>query len=66
MDEVLADYHSNDDSHRVRVEGTITYYQPASMVVLQEGSKSIRVRTRTENSAAHRGPGKCDGLSGGG
>jgi diguanylate cyclase (GGDEF)-like protein len=48
MDEVLAGYHSNDDSHRVRVEGTITYYQPASVVVLQEGSKSIRVRTRTE------------------
>ena len=48
MDEVLAGYHSKDDTRRVRVEGTITYYQPASVLVLQEGSKSIRVRTRTE------------------
>jgi diguanylate cyclase (GGDEF)-like protein len=48
MDAVLAGYHTNDDSHRVRVEGTITYYQPASVMVLQEGSKSIRVWTRTE------------------
>src|ERR1035438_4489560 len=48
MDEVLAGFHTNDDSHRIRVEGTITYYQPASVLVLQEGSKSIRVRTRTE------------------
>lgn len=48
MDEVLTTYHVNDRTDRVRVHGTITYYQPGSMLVLQDGSKSIWVMTQTQ------------------
>lgn len=46
MDEVLSTYRVNNMSRRVRVEGTITYYQPGSLVVLQHGSKSIWIMTQ--------------------
>lgn len=46
MDEVLTHYHVNDLSQRVHVRGTITYYQPGSALVLQDGSKSIWIMTR--------------------
>jgi diguanylate cyclase (GGDEF)-like protein len=45
MDEVLAAYRVNNTSQRVRVHGTITYYQPGSVVVLQNGSRSIWIMT---------------------
>ena len=45
MDEVLSAYHVNNTSQRVRVHGTITYYQPGSAVVLQSGSRSIWIMT---------------------
>jgi diguanylate cyclase (GGDEF)-like protein len=41
MDEILAGYHVSDESKRVRVHGTITYYRPGSAAVLQDGSKSL-------------------------
>jgi diguanylate cyclase (GGDEF)-like protein len=47
MDRVIAVYHSNDSAARVRVHGTITYYQPGSAVVLQNGAKSIWINTLT-------------------
>lgn len=47
MDEVLMSYHVNDLTRRVRVRGTITYYQPGSAAVLQQGSRSIWITTRT-------------------
>lgn len=47
MDQVLAVYHMNDLTPRVRVQGTITYYQPGSAIVLQAGSKSLWIETRT-------------------
>ncbi|WP_109487127.1 GGDEF domain-containing protein [Occallatibacter savannae] len=47
MDEVLAAYHVNNTSERVRVHGTVTYYQPGSVVVLQSGSRSIWVMTHS-------------------
>ena len=47
MDRVLAGYHVNDLTSRVRVHGTITYYQPDLAVVLQDGSKSLWIETRT-------------------
>jgi diguanylate cyclase (GGDEF)-like protein len=52
MDEVLSAYHVNNTTQRVRIHGTITYYQPGSMVVLQNGSKSIWISTHA--SGAHR------------
>jgi diguanylate cyclase (GGDEF)-like protein len=47
MDQVLAVYHMNDLTPRVRVQGTITYYQPGSAIVLQDGSKSLWIETHT-------------------
>jgi diguanylate cyclase (GGDEF)-like protein len=48
MDEILQHAFMNDQSERVRVEGTITYYLPGSAVVLQNGSKSLWIETKDE------------------
>jgi diguanylate cyclase (GGDEF)-like protein len=48
MDEILTGYSVSDRSERVRVHGTITYYEPGSAVVLQEGAKSLWVSTLKE------------------
>jgi diguanylate cyclase (GGDEF)-like protein len=45
MDEVLSAYRVDNTSQRVRVHGVVTYYQPGSAVVLQNGSKSIWIMT---------------------
>lgn len=47
MDEVISEYREPNESHRVRVQGTITYYIPGSAVVLQNRSKSLWINTRT-------------------
>ncbi len=49
MDRVISASHIDDSTPRVRVHGTITYYQPGSAVVLQNGSKSIWISTLTYN-----------------
>ncbi len=48
MDEILKNYGVRDQSQRVRVEGTLTYYQPGSELVLQDGNHSLRIRTQFE------------------
>ena len=48
MDEILKGYDVQDRTQRVRVHGTITYYQPGSTIVLQSGSRSLRVLTLSE------------------
>ena len=45
MDRVLRNYNVQENTPHVRVEGTLTYYHPHEIAVLQEGSKSIRVQT---------------------
>ncbi|MGA9588076.1 MAG: GGDEF domain-containing protein [Terracidiphilus sp.] len=45
MDEILMGYHIRDLTQRVRVHGTITYYQPGAALVLQDGSKSLWIMT---------------------
>src|SRR6202035_335868 len=45
MDAVLHNADVLDRSHRVRVQGTLTYYRPTSMAVLQDGDRSIRIWT---------------------
>ena len=45
MDEILKGYQATNLTPRVRVHGTITYYQPGSAVVLQNGAKSLWVMT---------------------
>ena len=47
MDQILSGYHLRDMSHRIQVHGTITYYQPGSAVVLQDGTKSLWISTHT-------------------
>jgi len=47
MDRILAVYHVRDSTQRVRIHGTITYYQPGSGVVLQDGAKSLWIDTST-------------------
>lgn len=47
MDEVLAAYHVNNTTQRVRVHGTITYIQPGSVVVLQIGLQSLWVMSQS-------------------
>ena len=44
--EILNGYHVINRTPRVRVQGTITYYQPGSAVVLQSGSKSLWIMTK--------------------
>lgn len=45
MDQILAGYHVTVQSQRLRVHGTITYYQPGMAIVLQNGSKSLWIQT---------------------
>jgi diguanylate cyclase (GGDEF)-like protein len=49
MDQVLAVYHVSDSTPRVRVHGTITYYEPGAAVILQDGVRSIWIETQTRN-----------------
>jgi diguanylate cyclase (GGDEF)-like protein len=48
MGDILNAYHVNILSQRVRVHGTITYYQPGSALVLQDGTRSLWVMTAIE------------------
>jgi diguanylate cyclase (GGDEF)-like protein len=45
LDQVLDAYDVDNRSRRVRVQGTLTYFHPGSMAVLQDGPRSIRVLT---------------------
>lgn len=47
MDQVLSTYNVHDSTRRVRVQGTITYYQPGSAVVLQSGPRSLWISTHS-------------------
>jgi len=49
MDTIVSGYRLHDLTARVRVHGTITYFQPGSAVVLQDGAKSLWIGTRTYN-----------------
>jgi diguanylate cyclase (GGDEF)-like protein len=46
MDKILGGYHVHNLSQRMLVHGVITYYQPGSAVVLQNGNKSLWITTR--------------------
>ena len=47
MDQILTGYHVQVLSQRLRVHGTITYYQPGTAVVLQNGTKSLWIQTHS-------------------
>jgi diguanylate cyclase (GGDEF)-like protein len=48
MDEILSGFDVGDHTRRVRVRGTITYYQPGAAIVLQSGDRSLWVTTQFE------------------
>ena len=50
MDQVLNGYSMEDRNQRVHVRGSITYYQPGTAVVLQDGDRSLWVETQYEGS----------------
>jgi diguanylate cyclase (GGDEF)-like protein len=47
MDQVITSSHVTDRTQRVRVHGTITYYQPGLSAVLQDGPRSLWISTLT-------------------
>jgi diguanylate cyclase (GGDEF)-like protein len=47
LDQVLSSYHVDDLTERVRVHGTITYFEPGSAIVLQDGNKSLWINTNS-------------------
>ncbi len=47
MDRVITGYKSVDLSQRMRVEGVVTYNQPGTALVLQDGSHSLWVATQS-------------------
>ena len=49
MDQILSSSHVLDLTRRVQVLGTITYYEPGSAVVIQEGAKSLWISTQTRD-----------------
>jgi diguanylate cyclase (GGDEF)-like protein len=49
MDRIITGYRLNDFSERMRVRGTITYYQPGTALVLQDGSRSLWINTDSWN-----------------
>jgi diguanylate cyclase (GGDEF)-like protein len=49
MDTIVAGYRMRDLTARIRVHGTITYYQPGVAVVLQDGAKSLWIATQTRS-----------------
>lgn len=51
MDQILAGYDVQNNTRRVKVIGTITYYQPGSALVIQSGDKSLLVTTQFEQPA---------------
>jgi diguanylate cyclase (GGDEF)-like protein len=49
MDQILSGFKAHHVAQRIRVQGTVTYYQPGSAVVLQNGPLSLWISTRMRN-----------------
>ena len=49
MDRIVTGYRLNDFSERMRMRGTITYYQPGTALVIQDGSRSLWINTDSWN-----------------
>lgn len=47
MDRILRVYREKNETGRVRVSGTATYFEPGSALVLQNDSKSLWVKTKS-------------------
>jgi diguanylate cyclase (GGDEF)-like protein len=51
MDKILIGYEARNSTRRIKVTGTVTYYEPGSTLVLQNGDKSLLVTTQFEQQA---------------
>ena len=60
MGEILTTYHVVNRTQRVRVQGTITYYQPGSAVVLQQRRPEPVDHDQEPQRSAHRRHCGCD------
>jgi diguanylate cyclase (GGDEF)-like protein len=47
MDQVLSVYHVKNLTDRVRVSGTVTYFEPGTALVLESGARSIWIKTQS-------------------
>jgi len=47
MGEIIGSHHVRDLTDRVRVHGTITYYDPGAAIALQDGPRSLWISTQT-------------------
>ena len=47
MDEIIHAYRISNDSERVRITGTLTYFEPGSAAVIEQNGKSMLVGTGT-------------------
>jgi len=45
MNEIMKAYHVTSLTRRVRVHGSVTYYEPGSALVLQDGARSLWIKT---------------------
>jgi diguanylate cyclase (GGDEF)-like protein len=48
IDKILDTSHVTDQTSRIRVRGTVTFYQPSSAMVIQNGDNSLWIMTNTE------------------
>jgi diguanylate cyclase (GGDEF)-like protein len=48
IDKLLDTFHVTDRTARIRVQGTLTFYQPGSALVIQNGSDSLWITTSSE------------------
>jgi diguanylate cyclase (GGDEF)-like protein len=49
LNEIFSVHRVDDRTQRVRVRGTLTYYQPGSFAVLQDGPRTLRVTTLADS-----------------
>ena len=49
IDRIMGASHVEDRSSRVRVTGVLTYYEPGSAAVLQNGNRSVWISTRSSD-----------------
>lgn len=47
IEQIMGGFHESDQSSRLRVTGVATYYEPGSALVLQNGTRSLWISTRS-------------------
>jgi diguanylate cyclase (GGDEF)-like protein len=50
MDQIYAAHHVQDLTQRVRVQGTVTYFEPGSAIAIQNAGKSLWIMTNTSSN----------------